>query len=380
MTLDKEKLIGQVFLEIAEGIKTGSFKKKVRIGLTTLGSEHGEEELINAAKLAKQKYGNFEIVIIGTENLDGFECLRADSLEECHKVMLELLNNKRLDGCVTMHFDFPIGVSTVGKIVCPSSGKELILSTTTGTSDTDRVNAMVLNTISGIAAAKSQGIENPSVGILNIEGARSAEIILKKLSEKGYPITFGTSGRQDGGAVMRGNDLMAGSCSVMVCDSLTGNLLVKIFSSFISGGSYETMGAGYGPGISKDYDKLINIVSRASGAPLIAEALSYCAKCAENNILETAKSEFKKAEDAGLSKLLEKREIKEEIINKPEKKVVTYSIAGIDILELDNAVNSLWKENIYAESGMGCTGPVILVNENDGKLSDKILKDNGFKI
>jgi len=380
LTLDREKLVGQVFLEIAEGIKTGSFKERVKIGLTTKGSEHGEIELLKAAKLAKQKYSNFEIILIGIEKLDGFKCFGAESLEECHKVMLELLEKKEIQGCVTMHFDFPIGVSTAGKIICPSSGKELILSTTTGTSDTDRVHAMVLNAISGIAAAKSQGIENPTLGILNIEGARSAEIILKKLNQNGYPISFGASARQDGGAVMRGNDLMTGSCSVMVCDSLTGNLLVKIFSSFVSGGSYEILGAGYGPGISKDYDKLINIISRASGAPLIAEALSYCAKCAENNILEIAKSEFKKAEDAGLSKLLEKREIKEEIINKPGKKVVTYSIAGIDIMELDNAVNSLWKENIYAESGMGCTGPVILVNEDDGKAADKILKDTEFKI
>jgi len=380
LALDKEKLIGQVFLEIAEGIKSGSFKQKVRIGLTTLGSEHGEKELIKAAKLAKQKYDNFEIVLIGKEELDGFNYFHAESLEESHKVMLELLDNKSIDGCVTMHFNFPIGVSTVGKIISPSSGKELILGTTTGTSDTDRVHAMVLNTVSAIAAAKSQGIENPAVGILNIEGARSAEIILKKLSENGYPILFGTSGREDGGAVMRGNDLMAGSCDVMFCDSLPGNLLVKIFSSFVSGGKYETLGAGYGPGISKDYDKLINIISRASGAPLISEALYYCAKSAQNNLLQIAESEFNKAEKAGLSKLLSKREIKEEKADKPAKKVVTYSIAGIDILELDNAVNSLWKEKIYAESGMGCTGPVILVNEDDAEATDKILKENGYKI
>lgn len=380
MTSDKDKLIGQVFLEIAEGIKTGSFKEKVRIGLTTLGSEHGETELIKAAKLSKHKYDNFEIVLIGKEKADCFEHYQAESLEECHKVMLDLLNRKIIDGCVTMHFDFPIGVSTVGKIISPSSGRELILATTTGTSDTDRVHAMVLNAVSGIAAAKSQGIENPALGILNIEGARSAEIILKKLNENGYPISFGTSGRKDGGAVMRGNDLMNGSCDVMVCDSLTGNLLVKIFSSFLSGGSYETLGAGYGPGIAKDYDKLINIVSRASGAPLIAEALSYCARCAENHILKISSSEFDKAEKAGLYKLLEKKDRKEEKVKMPEKKVVTASIAGIDILELDNAVNALWKENIYAETGMGCTGPIVLVNEKDQDSANKIMKDKGFKI
>jgi len=31
---------------------------------------------------------------------------------------------------------------------------------------------------------------------------------------------------------MRGNDLLAASCDVMVTDTLTGNLLVKILSAF----------------------------------------------------------------------------------------------------------------------------------------------------
>jgi thiamine biosynthesis protein ThiC len=36
------------------------------------------------------------------------------------------------------------------------------------------------------------------------------------------------------------------------------------------------------------------------------------------------------------------------------------------------------KENIYAESGMGCTGPVILVAEEDLEKSKEILKKEGF--
>ncbi len=47
----------------------------------------------------------------------------------------------------------------------------------------------------------------------------------------------------------------------------------------------------------------------------------------------------------------------------PEKETVTATIEGIDIMELEDAVRVLWKENIYAESGMGCTGPIIMVNE-----------------
>ena len=34
-------------------------------------------------------------------------------------------------------------------------------------------------------------------------------------------------------------------------------------------------------------------------------------------------------------------------------------IHGIDVLDLENAVHVLWKEGIYAEGAMGCTGPVV---------------------
>lgn len=67
-------------------------------------------------------------------------------------------------------------------------------------------------------------------------GARQVEIALKALKENGYDINFASSDRADGGVVMRGNDLMTASADVMVTDSLTGNLLIKLFSAYNSGG------------------------------------------------------------------------------------------------------------------------------------------------
>ncbi len=58
------------------------------------------------------------------------------------------------------------------------------------------------------------------------------ERALRQLDENGYKINFGESGRADGGSVMRGNDLLMGSVDVMVTDTLTGNILMKMFSSF----------------------------------------------------------------------------------------------------------------------------------------------------
>jgi glycine/sarcosine/betaine reductase complex component C subunit alpha len=373
-------MIAEVFNDIANGIKSGQFKKKVRIGLTILGSEHGIEEMVKAAELAKVKYGDFEIVLIGPKVNEDFEIIEVQSAEEGHKKMTAMLENGDLDGCVTQHFDFPIGVSTVGKVTTPGKGKDMIIATTTGTTSTNRVEGMVMNAISGIAVAKANGIKNPRVGILNLDGARQVERILKEVQDNGYNFEFTESLRADGGAVMRGNDLLAGTPDVMVCDSLTGNLLIKIFSSFTTGGNYETVGAGYGPGVGENYDKLVNIVSRASGAPLIAEALRYCATCAENKVLDLARTEFQQANKAGLKEVIEKTtkkaakaEVTEEV-KMPAKKVVTYSIAGIDILELENACKTLWKENIYSESGMGCTGPIVLVADEDGEKAIEILK------
>jgi len=385
--MDKEmvsRTIGQVFNEIADNIKKGDFGRKIKVGLTILGSEHGVEEMVKAAEIAKSNYPNIEIILIGSKVTDEFTVVEVKDAEEGHKKMVELLENKELDGCVTQHFEFPIGTSTMGKVVTPAKGKSMIIASTTGTSAINRVEAMVLNTLGGIAAAKANGIANPKVGILNIEGARKAEIILRELKDNGYSLEFSDSQRADGGAVMRGNDLLMGTPDVMVCDSLTGNLLIKVFSSFNTGGDYETVGAGYGPGVGEGYDKVINIISRASGAPLIAEAIKFCAESCKNNLIEKVNQEFLKAKSAKLDEILEKHlkskvEEKSEEVAMPPKKVVTYSIAGIDILELEDACKVLWKENIYSESGMGCTGPIILVAEEDGSAAENILIKSGYK-
>jgi len=379
-----KKMIAEVFGEIADGIISGSFAKKVRIGLTTFGSEHGMEEMVKAANMAKSRYGDFDVVLIGPKVEGDFEVVEVADAEEGHKKMVELLESGAIDGCVTQHFDFPIGVSTVGRVVTPGKGNEMIIATTTGTTSTNRVEGMIKNAIGGIATAKAVGISNPTVGILNIDGARSVEKALKELQDKGYKFEFSGSLRADGGAVMRGNDLLAGTPDVMVCDSLTGNLLIKIFASYTTGGGYETVGYGYGPGVGEGYDKLVNIISRASGAPLICEALRYCSLCAKNDIVKLAGEEYKKANAAGLKdivgKILEKDKPKaEEEIKMPEKKVVTCGIAGVDILELDNACRALWKEGIYSESGMGCTGPIVLVSEDEEAKAAAVLVKEGFK-
>ena len=387
LSTEIKQIIADVFSDIASGIKSGSFKEKVKIGLTTFGSEHGIEEMIKAAEMAKNKYNDFDIVLIGpktSSDIENVETIEVKDSEEGHKVMVSLLESGKINGCVTQHFEFPIGVSTVGRVITPGKASDMIIATTTGTTSTNRVEAMVFNAISGIAVAKTLGIKNPKIGILNLDGARQVEEIFKDVKSNGYELEFANSLRTDGGAVMRGNDLLAGTPDVMICDSFTGNILIKIFSSFTTGGDYETLGDGYGPGVGEGYNKLVNIVSRASGAPFICEALKYCATCAENNLISITENEFKKANSVGLKEIINKttkvKEVAdEEEVKIPPKKIVTFAIPGIDILELENACKSLWKEGIYSESGMGCTGPIILVNEEDGGKAIVSLIKLGYK-
>ena len=380
-----KNLIGQVFNEIADAMESGSFGNRVKVGLTTLGSELGVEELVKAAEMASSKYSDFEVVLIGPKVDTKLTVYEVDCEADAQKVMEQLLDSNEIQGCVTLHYNFPIGVSTVGRVVTPAKGKEMILATTTGTSSTHRVEGMVKNAIYGIITAKACGIEKPTVGILNVDGARQVERALKDLASKGYEVNFTESVRADGGAVMRGNDLLTGTPDVMITDSLTGNILMKMFSSYNTGGSYEASGYGYGPGVGEGYERLINIISRASGAPVICEALRYCATCAQNNIVEISKNEFAKLEKAGFKDVLsnltqasEKKETSSEEVVAPPKKVVTHDIAGIDILELEDAVQELWKKGVYAESGMGCTGPIVLISDDEADKAQEILTAAGY--
>lgn len=378
-----EKMIASTFMDMAVGLETGQFGSRPKIALTGMGSEHGEENSMEAAILAAKE--GIDVYYIGTLEAEGVTTIKVADDEEGHKKMEELLKSGEVDGAVTMHFPFPIGVSTVGRAVTPGMGKEMFVATTTGTSSAERVEAMIKNAIYGIIAAKSCGKANPTVGILNVDGARQTEIALKQLKDNGYDITFAESGRSDGGCVMRGNDLLQASADVMVCDSLSGNILIKMLSSYTTGGSYEASGYGYGPGIGEGYEQLVMIISRASGAPVIANAIKYAAELVKGGVFEVAKAEFKAVNKAGLKDMLAARKAAAsakseptEEVKAPPKEPVTAQLSGIEIMDLEDGVQALWKIGVYAESGMGCTGPIILVSEANKEKAEAELKKTGF--
>lgn len=366
-----------------------SARGRIRVGITLHGSELGEEEVLRGAELAQRHSPDLEVVLIGTPpRPTGLRVVDGLCLSEEHQTMERLLASGELAAAVTLHYPFPIGVATVGRVVTPARGREMLIACTTGTAAADRVEAMVRSAIYGIAVARSLGLHEPTVGLLNLDGAPQAERLLEELRRGGYRLHWAGSRRADGGVLMRGNDVLSGEPDVLVTDSLTGNILMKLLSAQSTGGSYEATGYGYGPGVGAGQRQIIHIISRASGAPVIAGAIKYAGEMAAGGLAQWATAELAAARAAGLDRLLAARKASgtgapanaeaAAAVQPPPEKVATGEIAGVEILRLEEAVQRLWARGIYARPGMGCTGPVVLVANEDLAAARSALEAEGF--
>ena len=101
-------------------------------------------------------------------------------------------------------------------------------------------------------------------------------------------------------------------------------------------------------------------------------------------VFEVAKEEFAAVKKAGLKEILDEHKASqkpaaaEEEVKEPPKEVVTAQIPGIEVMDLEDAVKVLWKLGIYAESGMGCTGPIIRVSDANLAKAEEELKKSGY--
>ena len=371
-TMDRQ-LLGELLGEIVRDAKGGG--KKVRVGLMSVGSEHekdgdrGQRELLEGALAAMRQDRSVEVVMIGPRAVKDAEYRDVEWIETdgdesgIVKGLNEAIDAGGVSGAVALHYPFPVGVATIGRVITPLKGRPMLIASTTGTTATDRVEAMMRNAICGVAVAKSLGMEKPTLGVLNLDGASSVSRLLGELAEAGYPLSFGESVRKDGGNLLRGNDLLAGAVDVCVTDTLTGNVLMKLFSSWNNGGRYETVGYGYGPSVGEGWDKTISIISRASGSPVIANALLYTAAALRGQLAKRVEAEFQSANRAGFKTLAAPQEkgTAAEASTPPPAEPTDEEIHGVDVLSIDEATHALWRAGIYAEASMGCTGPVVKV-------------------
>ena len=379
----KKDIIADALMSIVERAQSGG--PVTRIGLMASGSALWSEELLNGARLAQSTNPGLKVVAIGKkiDAYDDLEWFETDDNEEAiSKGLEDALAQGVVAGAVALHYPFPIGVATIGRVVTPARGKPLFIASCTGTTASQRGEALLRNALYGIATAKACGIAKPTVAFLNIDGAGPVLRALTKMIESGYEATLGTSIRGDGGSLLRGNDLVTGGVDVLVCDTLTGNMLIKLFATYTSGGQYETTGWGYGPSVGENWKSIVSIISRASGAPVIANALSLTAQAAQAGLPALVNDELKSARTAGfddaVTSLAPKAAVQQETVQKPAAVPVDEQIAGVDVLEMDDAAVSLWKVGIYAEAAMGCTGPVIRVASADLEKAEKILRENGY--
>lgn len=394
----QKKRIGEALKDFVTAVENSA--PQVRIGLMMAGSVLNQTELLEAARTAIENDRGLIVVGIGQKpenfaeikkqkwasRLEWIECSNDENAiaEKMQQALAEHSPHTEIMGSVAMHYPFPIGVTTIGRVQSPAKGKSMLIASCTGTSALQRAEAMFRNTVYAVATAKALGIEKPSVGILNIEYAPLVERMLLKLQENGYPICFGSSARSDGGILLRGNDLIAGSVDICVTDSLTGNIIVKIMSAFQSGGLYETTGWGYGASVGENWNYIVSIISRASGVPVVANALMNTAQLVRADLTGKVQKEIQNAKSAKFEDILKTflqdhtDKTNSEEIAAPPSVPCDSTIGGIDVLDLDNAVHALWKEKIYAESAMGCTGPVIKFASANKDAVLAILKEKQF--
>jgi glycine/sarcosine/betaine reductase complex component C subunit alpha len=380
--MNKRKLIGDALAELVGQARTGG--PKVRVGLMAAGSELGAEELLRGAVLGMAQDSRLQVVAIGAKVL-GYDNLEWIETPDCEAdmaaAMESALADGRIGGAVALHYPFPLGVTTIGRVLTPARGKPLLIASSTGMSATSRTEAMLRNAVYGIAVAKALGMEKPTVGILNLDGAIAVQRALVRLSESGYAVCFGSSVRADGGALLRGNDLLAGAVDVCVCDTLTGNVLMKLFSAFNTGGGFEALGWGYGPSVGEGWRKVVSIISRASGAPVIANSLYYTASLIRGKLVSCVQKELTAAKTAGLDEIISSlapKTVSAGEVSAPPPKPTDSEIHGVDVLSVEEAVKELWKTGIYAESAMGCTGPVVKVPGDSLERSMEVLKKTGY--
>ena len=95
-----ETIIAKSFLKMAEGLENGSFADRPKIVLTGMGSEHGEENAMAAAKMAASR--GVDVYYIGTLTAEGVTTVPVADEEEGHKKMEQMVESGEVDGAVTL--------------------------------------------------------------------------------------------------------------------------------------------------------------------------------------------------------------------------------------------------------------------------------------
>ena len=75
-----ERMIADTFMEMAQGLETGSFGKRPKVALTGMGSEHGEENAMEAALMAAKD--GVDVYYIGSLEAEGVTTVKVADDED----------------------------------------------------------------------------------------------------------------------------------------------------------------------------------------------------------------------------------------------------------------------------------------------------------
>ena len=150
----------------------------------------------------------------------------------------------------------------------------------------------------------------------------------------------------------------------------------------------KPLGYGYGPGIGEGYDRLVMIVSRASGAPVIAGAHELCGPAGPRQGVQGGRQAGVCRRREGRPEQAASRPARPPQQSPPPRPRRWWLLPKEVVTAQPSPASRSWtwrtpsrpcgRTGIYAESGMGCTGPLVLVSEANLAKATDLLKEAGY--
>lgn len=163
----KRAILGKALEDLVARARSG--KEPCRIGLMASGGEHSDAEFLAAASAAMSADPALTVVGVGPKP-SGILPQGMDWIEtgcegpELASGMENALAQGRIHGAVALHYPFPLGVTTVGRVLTPGTGKPLFMASCTGMSAAHRQEGYAAQRDTGRGCSQGVGHNLPLGG------------------------------------------------------------------------------------------------------------------------------------------------------------------------------------------------------------------------
>jgi len=244
-------------------------RELITIAVDAMGGDHGPTMTIPASLALIDKSPDLRVILVGDEtsiraeipsnatNLDRIEIVHASqtvSMDEAPSLALrtkkdssirlavQLVKDKRADACVSagntgaMSVSSILGMGRIKGVARPTltaplpngKGGFTFLSDVGAFVDSKPQHLLSYAKLSSLFVESVYGINNPSVGLLNVG----------EEEEKGYELTTETAKLLESSNLnyygnVEGKDIFKGTVDLIICDGFIGNILLKFAESII---------------------------------------------------------------------------------------------------------------------------------------------------